>query len=409
MVPRGTYGKRSFPWGWLVLGLVAGGAIYWGLPLLRGGHAPEAGAQGGAMPASVATVISKSVTPWSEYSGRIEAVSAAEIRPRVSGQIVKVHFTDGAVVKRGQPLFTIDPVPYEAEVARAKGAYASASAAARNAEQEFKRAKTLVKSKAISRAEFEMRESALTQATGALAAAKGALDAAQVNLDYAHVRAPISGKISRAEVTEGNQVDSGSGAPLLASIVTLSPIYAGFDLDEQSFLATIQGVSDEKLKEIPVQVGLSNSEGTPIAAKIHAFDNQIGMSSGTIRVRAIIPNKDGALVPGLFARVRIGTPEQLPSILINPAAVGTDQSKKFVFVINGENKVEYREIKLGIITDGLQIVTEGLKEGERIVVAGLHRLRPGMLVTPMAADMETLKPVGGEAAPAAAAAAPAAE
>lgn len=399
--PQITRKPRSFPWLWLaVLAVVIGGAAYF-KPMLTGseggGHA--GGPPGGAMPASVAMVVVKPVAPWSEFSGQFEAVSSAEIRPQVSGQITDVHFEDGAEVKKGQRLFTIDPRPYEAEVLRAKGALASAQAGFENAELDFKRAQALIEAKAISQSEFEGRQSAYAQAKGALEAARGALTVAQVNLDYAHVSAPISGRISRAEIKQGNLVQAGASAPLLATIVAASPIYASFEVDERTFLATIQGVPTDKLKQIPVEVGLSNSTGTPIKGQIHSFDNQLTPGSGTIRVRALVENADGTLVPGLFARVRMSRPEEVTAVLIHPAAIGTDQNKKFVLAIDKDSKAEYREVTLGSMVDGLQIVSHGLNEGDRIVVSGLQRLHPGVPVQPMMVDMQTLKPA--DTAPAA--------
>ena len=383
--------KRGFPVGWLVAGVVVGCGIYYGWPHVFGHKAPAAQQQGDGTPASVATVISKTVAPWSEFSGRIEAVSAAAIRPQVSGEIVSVHFADGAEVKRGQPLFTIDTRAYEAEVSRAKGAMIAAQSASQNAALDFARSQKLIKSKAISQSEFEQRRSMYAQAQGTMESAKGALSAAEVNLAYAHIVAPISGRISRAEVTAGNLVEAGPNAPLLASIVTLSPIYASFDVDEQTFLATIQGVPANKLKTIPVEVGLGNDQGTPITARIHSFDNQITPGSGTIRVRAIIDNKNERLVPGLFAKVRIARAEPMAAILVNPQAVGTDQDKKFILALDKDNKAEYRQVTLGSMMDGLQIVTSGLHDGDRVVVSGLQRLRPGVPVKPMMVDMVTLK------------------
>ncbi len=387
--------KRRSPLKWIILAGVAGVAIYYGPKLFGGaGDAGAAGGMppGGPMPASVATVIAKPVITWSEYSGRIEAVSAAEIRPRVGGQIVGVHFKDGEEVKKGELLFTIDPRPYEAAFISAKGAYTQTQA-------NFARLGKLVKSKAISQAEYEAAQSANQQALGNY-------KAAEVNLEYTKITAPISGKISRAEITVGNNVEAGPSAPLLASIVMLSPVYASFELDEKSYLSAIQGVPTSKLKNIPVEVGMSNDAGTPIKATIHSFDNQIAAGSGTIRARASIPNKEQVLVPGLFAKVRIGSVDQVNAILINPVAIGTDQNKKFVLAIGAENKAEYREVKLGGQTEGLQIITEGLKEGDQIVVGGLQRLRPGAAVTPIPADMATAQPLNPPTDPAAAAGAP---
>jgi multidrug efflux system membrane fusion protein len=384
--------KSRFPFRLFLLGAVIGAVIYWGPGLLPqgGGAGAPVGPAGEAMPVSVAQVVNKSVAVWSDFSGKIEAVHSVEIRPRVGGHITAVHFKDGADVKAGAPLFQIDVRPYEAEVMRARGALASAESAQSIAAKDFARAKQLIGSKAISTAEYEAKASALNQANGALESARGALRAAEVNVNYTTIRAPIGGKISRAEITEGNVVDPAANV-VLASIVTLSPIYASFDLDEQTFLTTIAGVPAAKLKKIPVEVGLANDVGTPNKATIHAFDNQIAPDSGTIRVRALIANKDQRLLPGLFAKVRIGSPDAQPSILINPTAIGTDQNKKFVFVVGAENKAEYREVVLGTMSDGLQIITSGLKEGERIVVNGLQRLRPGAPMIPTLVDMVTLK------------------
>ncbi len=391
--------RSGFRFKWLVIaGLIAAAGYYgygkWG----HGAAGGAPGAQGGA-PVSIATVIAKPVTEWTEFSGILEAVHAVEVRPRISGQIMQVHFADGELVKKGQPLFTIDPRPYEAEVMRAKGTLASAQSAQANAATELARAKKLIKAKAISQSEYEARVSAFNVANGALATAQGAARAAELNLMYTHITAPISGKISRAEITEGNLVDAGGSAPLLASIVALSPIYASFDVDEQSFLRSIQGVPTAKLKTIPVEVGLGNAQGgAPLAATIHAFDNQIKPGSGTLRVRALLPNKDGSLVPGLYARVRLGTPEPTQAILIHPTAVGTDQSKKFVMRVGEGNKAEYRPVVLGGLVEGLQLVREGLAADDQIIVNGLQRVRPGAPISGTAVDMTTLKPLDAPAA-----------
>ncbi len=412
MAPYASPAKRQFSFKkWLVIAAL-GVVVFYGAPKLfgvpGGGMAgPPKMAPGTPMPASVASVISKPVMLWSDYSGRIEAAQSAEIRPRVSGQITEVLFKDGEEVNRGEPLFTIDPRPYEAEVSRARGALLTAESAALKANQDLARAQKLVKSKAISQSEFEQKNSAATQATGTLASAKGALQAAEVNLAYAHITAPISGKISRAEMTVGNTVNAGPSAPLLASVVQLSPIYASFELDEKSFLKTIQGVPAAKLKQIPVTVALAN--GAAVPAKIHAFDNQISPGSGTLRVRAVMENKDASLVPGLFATVRMGTPEETASILVHPNAIGTDQNKKFVLLVDAEGKAEYREVMLGAQVEGLQAIASGLVEGDKIVVEGLQRLKPGTPVIATEADMTTLKPLNAPEAPAADAGKPPAE
>ncbi len=397
---------RRFPFKYILIGGLLLGAIYGGRGMIGGGAAPGQGPEAGAAaPVSTATVVAKSITRWQEFSGMLQAVNAVEVRPRIGGQITAIHFVDGSQVKKGQALFTIDPRPYAAEVTRAKGALASAQSAQVNAAQEMARAKKLIKSKAISQSEYEQRTSALAQAQGNLETAQGALKLAELNLAYTNVSAPIAGKISRAEITVGNLVDAGGMAPLLASIVDLSPIYASFDIDEKTFLATIQGVPAAKLKTIPVEVGFGNEKGAATKAAIHSFDNQLTPNSGTIRVRALLPNKDETLIPGLYARVRLGTPEPEEVILINPTAIGTDQDKKFVMVVGADHKADYRPVIPAGMVDGLEIIQQGLKADEQIIVNGLQRVRPGAPVTATPVDMLTLAPLTPPAAADAAAAA----
>lgn len=374
-----------------ILALLLGIACYFGYKHFFGGDGGEQ--QMGAAPVSVATVIVKDMTQWAEFPGRLEAVYTAEIRPRVAGSIQKIHFRDGQMVKKGQVLFTIDTKPYNAEVARAKGSVATANSLYVNAKAEFDRAEPLLQTQNISKRDFDSRKSALYQAEGQLMAAKGDLALAQVNLDYASVQAPFAGRVGRAEITVGNVVNSGFEAPILTTIVATSPMYASFEVDEQNFLNHIQGVSEDKLATIPVEIGLANQDGTPYKAKIHAFDNQLSAGSGTIRVRAIVDNADGALLPGLFAKVRMGSADAATTILVNEKAISTDQNKKFVFVMGANNMPEFREVTLGQSVDGLRVVKTGLKANETIVVNGLMRIRPGAPISPEPVDMITLEPV----------------
>ncbi len=343
-------------------------------------------------PITMAAVLEKDVTEWSEFSGRIEAMDAVEVKPKVSGTIDKVHFQDGTIVKKGDVLFTIDPRPYKAEYDRLMGALSAAESSLTNAKQEIVRAKNLMATKAISKREYDERASALRIAEGNMKAARGAVDSAKLNLEYTDVIAPISGKVSRAEITEGNTVNAGGNAPVLTRIVALSPIYISFEVDEQTFLSHIQNYTADALKQIPVQVGLANQKDTPIPATIHSFDNQLNVTSGTIRVRAINENADGRLVPGLFARVRIGTPQAEKHLLVSERAIGTDQSKKYVFVVNDKNMAEYHEVTLGSMVDGLRVVRSGLNAGDKVIVNGLMRVRPGAPVQPELVDMQTEKP-----------------
>lgn len=350
---------------------------------------PEGWGPGGAPPVSVAEVVQKDVQLWHDFSGRLVAVDMVDIRPRVSGTIDHVHFKNGDMVKAGAKLFTIDPRPYEAalQAARAQAALANA---------EFRRARALREDNAIPQREYDQRKNDA-------AVANANLETAKLNLEYTHITAPISGRLSRAEITKGNLVQTGSGAPVLTSIVSSDPIYADFEVDEATYLQYVQSdaTHNGKAAKIPVGLALMGESGFPHKGHIESFDNRLDESSGTIRVRASFNNPDGTLVPGLFARIRIGEPELLPVLLITDRAVGTDQSKRFVLVVGEGNKVEYREVELGVLADGLRIVKSGLKAGEKVVVNGLQRARPGQEVTPEEVAMDAPPPSPEQAMPAA--------
>lgn len=345
---------------------------------------------GGAPPVSVAEVIEKSVQQWSEFSGRLVAVDQADIRPRVSGTIESVHFKNGAMVKKDDLLFVIDPRPLQA-------AADAAHARVVQAESEFQRAKTLLADKAIAQRDYDQRKNAAEVARADYTRAK-------LDLEYTKIRAPFSGKAGRAEITAGNLVEAGPGAPVLTSIVSNHPLYADFEIDEDTFLRYIQrGAANAG--DIPVM--MSPGDGaTTYTGRIESFDNRLNPQSGTIRVRAVFDNEDGLLVPGLFARIKLGSASEAPVLLITDRAVGTDQSKKFVLVVGAENKAEYREVKLGAMADGLRIVRAGLAKGEKIIVNGTQRARPGMPVTPEMVPMDA--PPAPAAAPPAATETPAA-
>lgn len=344
---------------------------------------------GGAAPVSVAEVIEKQVQLWHDFSGRLNAVEQVEIRPRVSGTIDKVHFKNGDLVKAGDKLFTIDPRPYEA-------ALQSAVARAVLADAELKRAQTLLSEKAIPQREFDQRKNDA-------AVARADLVTAKLNLEYTQITAPISGRLSRAEITLGNLVEAGPNAPVLTSIVSSDPIYADFDVDEATYIKYVQSKATQsgEAGKIPVSLALMGDSDFPHKGNIDSFDNRMNDTSGTIRVRASFANPTGALVPGLFARVRIGENAASNVLLITDRAVSTDQSKRFVLVVDKENKAEYREVKLGGMAQGLRIVEEGLKPGEKIIVNGLQRARPGQPVVPEVVSMEErgnldqIKPAAG--------------
>jgi len=330
---------------------------------------------GGAPPVSVAEVIEKEVRGWNEFSGKLVAVDQVEIRPRVSGTIESIHFVDGAMVNKGDLLFVIDPRPYQA-------AFESANALWVLAEEDLKRAQALLSSKSVPQRDYDQRKNAAE-------VAKANYTKAKLDLEYTTIRSPISGRASRAEITVGNLVESGTGqSPLLTTIVSSSPIYADFEIDETTFLkyAGAGVTNNQSATKIPVTLSVDKltREG-----HVASFDNKVNNTSGTVRVRAIFDNADGALVTGLFARIKIGNPESKKSILITERAIGTDQNKKFVLVVNGENKTENRSVKLGGIADGMRVVEEGLKPGEKIIVNGLQRvMMPNQPVTPEIVTMD---------------------
>ncbi|MDM0016861.1 efflux RND transporter periplasmic adaptor subunit [Variovorax saccharolyticus] len=346
-----------------------------------------------ATPVSVATVAATEVNTWDEFSGRLEAVERVDVRSRVAGAVQAVHFREGALVKQGELLITIDPAPYAAEVERAEAQVASAQARVSFTRSEVERARRLWDEKAIAQRELDERSNAGREAEANLRAAQASLQSARLNLGYTQVRAPVSGRTGKLEVTVGNLVAAGPGAPVLTTLVSVSPIYASFDADEQIVVKALKdlpgGASARgRIEGIPVQMGTAASDGTPYTGRLQLIDNQVDAKSGTVRVRAAFDNADGALIPGQFARIRMGQARNDMALLVNERAVGTDQNKKFVMVVGADNKAEYREVALGAPVNGLRVVTKGLKAGERVVVNGLQHIRPGALVAPQAVTMD---------------------
>jgi multidrug efflux system membrane fusion protein len=369
-------------------------AIAGGVAVLRGqgNNTATAATAPPAAPVDVAEVVERSITDWQSYSGRLEAVDRVEIRPRVSGTLVAVHFKDGSLVHKGDELFTIDPLPYQAEVDRAEANLAGAKARVAYTASEMARAQRLIADNAIARRDLEQKQNDAREAAANLKAAQAALEIARLNLGYTRIVAPVSGRVSRAEVTVGNLVAAGAGSTPLTTLVSVDPMYASFDVDEQSFLKYVNPARTGKSGQVPVFMGLANEDGYSRQGKVQYVDNRLDTSSGTIRVRATFDNPDGALVPGLYARIRLGGGDPHKAILIDEKALGTDQSKRFVMVVDAQNKAQYREVQLGSAQDGLRVVSAGLKPGERIVVNGLQRVRPGDAVDPHLVPMAGLEP-----------------
>ncbi|WGS52528.1 efflux RND transporter periplasmic adaptor subunit [Paraburkholderia sp. D15] len=338
----------------------------------------------------VATVVQKTITDWQSYSGRLEAVEKVDVRSQVPGTIVSVNFKDGALVKKGDTLFVIDPRPYAAEVDRAEAQLAAAQARTGYTQSDWERAQRLIVDNAIAKRDYDDRQNAAREASANLKAAQAALETARINLGYTKIVAPVSGRVSRAEITVGNVVAAGASATPLTTLVSVSPIYASFDADEQTYLQYLSRAKDGS--KVPVELGLADETGYSRSGTIESVDNRLDTSSGTIRVRARFDNQDGSLIPGLYARVKVGGSAPHPALLIDDAAVGTDQDKKFVLVVDQNNKVAYREISVGSMQGNLRVVKGGLQATDRIVVNGVQRVRPGDQIrahmVPMDADVD---------------------
>jgi multidrug efflux system membrane fusion protein len=341
------------------------------------GKAAEAQTQAQAgPPVSAAVVVEKPIADTQEFSGRLEAVEHVEIRPRVTGFITAVNFKPGATVRKGEVLFVIDPRPFQAEADRAEAAARSARAKAELARVELARAERLLADKAIAQREYDASASSQKELEANARAAQAQSEAAKLNVAYTRVVSPIDGRVSKAEITLGNLVDASS---VLTSVVSVERIYASFDGDEDTYLRVRSQAHAGQ--PVTVRVGLANEEGFPHEGKLEFVDNQLDTRAGSVRMRATFANKDDVMAPGLFARVQIGGGSEKPALLISDRAVGTDQSHKFVFVVDKDGKAEYREVKLGPVVDGLRVVKAGLKPGEKIVVNGLQRVRPGSPIT----------------------------
>lgn len=349
-----------------------------------------------AIPVSVATVEQKDTAIWADFSGRLEAVDRVEVRPRAAGAIIQAHFREGAMVKRNDLLFTIDPAPYTALVQGAEAQLASAQARFALAAKEQQRAQQLVGSGFTPQRDVDQRVNELRAAEANLRGMQAALDTARLNLSFTEVRAPIAGRVGRIEVTAGNLVPEGPTAPVLTTLVSVNPIYASFEADEQSLaralasLGTTPAAAGDlvgQIERIPVQMGTLATSGTPFNGRLQLVDNVVDGRSGTVRVRAVFDNPDGRLMPGQFARLRLGLAHTEPALAISEAAIGTDQDRRFVMVVGADDKVAYRQVSLGGAVDGMRLVMSGLKPGERIVVNGLQRIRPGALVAPQPVAM----------------------
>jgi RND family efflux transporter MFP subunit len=344
------------------------------------------------------------VTNWDEYPGHIEAVEMVELRPRVAGYIESIDFEDGSEVKAGDPLFVIDQKPYQAEVARAEAQRKQVDIRLELARNDLKRAEALRGTRALSDEEYDTRSKAVREAEGALAAAQAAVAAARLNLDYTRITAPINGRIGRRLATKGNlvQIQGNGGATVLATIVSLDPIYAYFDVEESAFLSyrtntmsVAPGSASGSGDNLTCELRLVTEPTFAHRGRLDFFDNSVNPRTGTIRLRGVFANTDRALVPGMFARVRLPASAPERALLVPDVAVLSDQGYKFVYVVNAQSKVEQRIIQTGRAHGQMRSVTQGLGPEDRVVVNGLVMLRPGLQVQ---AQDEPAKGAGTEQA-----------
>lgn len=355
---------------------------------------------------TVAKPIPRHLKDWDEFTGRLASRETVEIRSRVSGYLTKISFTEGAEVKAGDLLFTIDPRPYQAAVERAEAELSRARNLAELAQVEARNAATLRAGQAISQEESERRLKSAASEEAAVHAAEAALRVAQLDLEFTEIRAPISGRISNARVTEGNLVTGGTkDATLLSTLVALDPIYCYIEVDELSSLKyrTLQreGRRTSALFEgVPAEMALADEKGWPHQGSIDFVDNQLNPATGTIRGRAVFPNPDHSMTPGFFARVRILGGEPYDGLLIADQAVGDDQGHSFVWVVDAANQAVYRPVELGPIIDGLRVVRSGLGQDDRVVINGLMSVRNGIKVKPENGEMTSLSATPAAAPPA---------
>ena len=360
----------------------------------------EKAEQAAAPPPSVtvAQPTKRTVTDWDEFTGRFDAIEQVQIRARVTGFVMSVDFKDGAIVKTGDLLYTIDPRQYEAAAEQAQGQLDDAKAKIELGQRELDRAESLIKTQAVAESIVDQRRQQLQAAQAAALQAEGALKRARLDVEYTKVRAPIDGRISRHLVTIGNLVQgSESGATLLTSIVSMDPIHVYFDMDEFIYLKNSRLWFEGKRPSSrdtpnPVQVLLAGETKPSHEGQMDFLDNRLDVGTGTLRGRALVENHDLSILPGQFARVRVLGSAPYEALLLPDTAIATDQSRKIVFVVKDDNTVESKPVTLGPLDDGLRVVREGLKPEDRVIVEGLQRARIGAKVAPHVATASSAKP-----------------
>jgi multidrug efflux system membrane fusion protein len=351
----------------------------------------------GAVPVTTAPAQLRPVVETQEFPARLEAVESVAVRSRITGYIQEVHFAQGAEVRKGDLLVTIDPRPVQARVAKAEADVVALSTRLELARIELARTEKLMASQATSQRELDEKAATVRDLEASIKAAQAVLDAARLDLTFTRVTAPISGRVGKAEITAGNFVQAeGPESPLLTTIVSSGPIYVGFDVDERTFVKYgMKGRGTAKGGRLPVRVGLAGEEGFPHAATLVYVDNRVDPQTGNVRCRALLDNRDGSLVPGLYARVELSDPAGTTEAVVVPdAAIGTDQDRKFVFVVDADRKAAYRPVKTAQLSEGRRVVLEGLQAGEQVIVNGLMRVRPGQAVEAKPEGAATPQPAG---------------
>ncbi len=362
--------------------------LFSGLTLLSTGCNRQEAPSAPPPKVTVSQPLVRELIEWDEYTGRLEAVDSVEVRARVNGYLQSIHFQDGQIVKKGDLLFVIDPRPYQAEMDQAQAELKLAKARLQLAHDNLARAKKLLSARAISEEEADTRASDERVAQATVEQSDASVEAAKLNVEYTQVTAPISGRISRKLVTEGNLINGGTGGTLLTTIVSLDPIYCYAEADEQSYLKYTRLAQEGKRPSSrqvrnPAYLALADETGFPHKGYVDFVDNQLDPSTGTIRGRGIFPNPDLTLTPGLFARIRIPGSGKYEAILIPDESIGSDQSERFIMIVNNQNTTERRKVVLGPIVNGLRIIREGIKPEEWVIVKGLQRIaRPGVKVDP---------------------------
>ncbi|GLS31002.1 RND family efflux transporter, MFP subunit [Mesorhizobium albiziae] len=336
----------------------------------------------------VAQVLSKPVREWDEFTGRIAAVEAVELRARVSGYMERVAYVEGQEIKKGDLLFVIDQRRYKSQLDAALAELERAHSAAELAQVQDVRARTLLASNAVSRDQADTRKATVAQSNAVVNAAEAAVADARLNLEFTEVRSPISGRAGRALVTAGNLVQADS--TLLTTLVSQDPVYVYFDSDERSFLRynALARLGERNASRNAVRVGLADEEGYPHQGSVDFTDTQVDPNTGTIRTRAILGNADRRFSPGMFARVQLEGARETRALLIDDKAVMTDQDRKYVYLVDAENRAQRRDVELGRMADGLRVVTAGLAHRDRVIVDGIQKVfMPGMPVNPQPIEM----------------------